>query len=126
MILSVIVLVIFGVLLRLNFMEGWVLYMFYIWVAIFAVLSASQFWILANIVFNPREAKRLFGFIGAGAIAGGIFGGYLTSLIADWISSENLPFVAASLLIFCVPITQIIWKKEVLPKQTKFQQKKTT
>jgi AAA family ATP:ADP antiporter len=124
MILSVGILVLFGVLLRLSFMEGWVLYMFYIWVAIFAVLTASQFWILANIVFNPREAKRLFGFIGAGAIAGGIFGGYLTSMIAELISSENLPFVAASLLVFCIPITQTIWKKEVLPSQTKFQRKK--
>ncbi|PLW96288.1 MAG: hypothetical protein C0591_09070, partial [Marinilabiliales bacterium] len=121
---SVIVLIGFGILLRLNFLEGWVLYLFYIWVAIFAVLSASQFWILANIVFNPREAKRLFGFIGAGAIAGGIFGGYLTSIIAESLGSENLPFIAAFLLIFCIPITQTIWKNEVLPTQTKFQRKK--
>ncbi|MCF8367535.1 MAG: HEAT repeat domain-containing protein [Bacteroidales bacterium] len=121
---SVISLIIFGLLLRFNVLEGWVLYIFYIWVAIFAVLSASQFWILANIVFNPREAKRLFGFIGAGAIAGGIFGGYLTSLIADWITSENLLFVAAFLLVFCIPITQTIWKKEVLKSQTQFQRKK--
>ncbi len=121
---SVIVLIGFGILLRMNFLEGWVLYLFYIWVAIFAVLSASQFWILANIVFNPREAKRLFGFIGAGAIAGGIFGGYLTSIIAESLGSENLPFIAASILVFCIPITQTIWKKEVLPTQTKFQRKK--
>lgn len=124
MLASVIIFVIFGALLRFNFLEGWVLYFFYVWVAIFAVLTASQFWILANVVFNPREAKRLFGFIGAGAIAGGIFGGYLTSLIADWLHSENLPFVAASLLAFCIPITQAIWKKDVLPTQTKFQRKK--
>ncbi len=116
----------FGILLRLSFMEGWVLYLFYIWVAIFAVLAASQFWILANIVFNPREAKRLFGFIGAGAIAGGIFGGYLTSIIADWIGSENLPYVAAFLLFFTIPITKSIWKNEVLPNQTKFQRKERT
>lgn len=123
MVTSVIMLLIFGILLRVNFIEDWVLYLFYIWVAIFAVLSASQFWILANVVFNSREAKRMFGFIGAGAIAGGIFGGYLTSIIADWINSVNLPFVAASLLVFCIPITQTIWKKEVLPNQTKFQRK---
>ena len=59
MITSVIMLLVFGVLLRVNFLEDWVLYLFYIWVAIFAVLSASQFWILANVVFNSREAKRL-------------------------------------------------------------------
>lgn len=121
---SVFSLIVFGVLLQLNFLEGWVLYLFYIWVAIFAVLSASQFWVLANIVFNAREAKRLFGFIGAGAIAGGIFGGYLTSIIVDLIGSINLPFIAAFLLSICIPITKVIWEKEVLPTQTKFQRKK--
>jgi len=121
---SVISLIVLGILLKFNFLEGWVLYLFYIWVAIFAVLTASQFWILANIVFNPREAKRLFGFIGAGAIAGGIFGGYLTSAIAELIGSENLPFVAAFLLVFCIPITHTVWKKDILATQTKFQRKK--
>lgn len=123
---SVLSLIAFGVLLHFNFLEGWILYLFYIWVAIFAVLSASQFWVLANVVFSPREAKRLFGFIGAGAIAGGIFGGYLTSIIAEYIQSENLLFLAAFLLFFCIPITKSIWKKDVVPSLTKFQQKKRT
>jgi len=123
---SVISLVVFGALLRLNVLEGWVIYLFYIWVAIFAVLSASQFWVLANIVFNAREAKRLFGFIGAGAIAGGIFGGYLTSLLAESLRAENLLFVAAFLLSFCIPITRIIWKKEVMQTQTHIQRRKRT
>jgi len=35
---------------------------------------------------------------GAGAIAGGIFGGYLTSLMAPVIGSEKLLFVSAVLL----------------------------
>ncbi|MEZ4825267.1 MAG: hypothetical protein R3C61_03090 [Bacteroidia bacterium] len=98
-------LVVFGTLLRFNVTVGWVLYAFYLWVSIYAVLSASQFWIFANLVFNAREAKRLFGFIGAGAIAGGIFGGYLTSILAPVLGSENLLFVSALLLIICIPIT---------------------
>ncbi|PHN04701.1 Npt1/Npt2 family nucleotide transporter [Flavilitoribacter nigricans] len=110
---SVITLVAFGFFLRLNFLESWVLYLFYLWVSIFAVLSASQFWVLANMVFNTREAKRLFGFIGAGAIAGGIFGGYLTSLLAPTLGSENLPFVSAFLLAFCIPITSHVWQRDV-------------
>lgn len=117
---SISVLVIFGILLRLNVTVGWVLYIFYIWVAIFAVLSASQFWIFANIVFNAREAKRLFGFIGAGAIAGGIFGGYLTSLLAPALGSENLVFVCALLLSICIPITRYVWRKFVLNTKTTF------
>lgn len=121
---SIIIFSVFWILLKINFLEGWVLYLFYIWVSIFAVLSASQFWILANIVFNTREAKRLFGFIGAGAIAGGIFGGYLASILAHLIDSENLLIVCIFFLSLCIPITQKIWKDNVTGTQTTLQQKK--
>ena len=113
LVFSVSSLVVLGLFLRLNVLEGPVLYVFYIWVAIFALLATSQFWVLANLVFNPREAKRLFGFIGAGAIGGGIFGGYLTSVIAQLTSSENLLFVAALLLMHCIPINRKIWEENV-------------
>jgi len=122
-IISVITLIVFGLLLTFNFLEGWVVYLFYLWVALFAVLSASQFWILANLVFNPREAKRLFGFIGAGAIAGGIFGGYLTSLLAPLMGSENLLFISAFLLSVCLPITRIVWRENLSGKNNPFKNK---
>ena len=41
------------------------------------VLLISQFWTLANLVYDPRQAKRLFGFIGGGAPLGGIAGSAL-------------------------------------------------
>ena len=72
---SVISLIVFAFALNFNLGIGYLLYIPYVWVAIFGLLTASQFWILANLVYNVREAKRVFGFIGAGAIAGGIFGG---------------------------------------------------
>ncbi|MBZ0327327.1 MAG: hypothetical protein K8F54_06945 [Altibacter sp.] len=115
---SVISLVLFGIAFNFNLANGLLLYIPYIWVAIFGLLTASQFWILANLVYNVREAKRVFGFIGAGAIAGGIFGGYLTSLLTSIINTENLLFVAAVLLAGCIPITRYIWKNEVVSLNT--------
>mgnify|MGYP000052667356 CR=1 FL=1 len=109
---SVISLIVFGIAFTFNIAGGFILYIPYVWVAIFGLLSASQFWILANLVYNVREAKRVFGFIGAGAIAGGIFGGYLTSVLTNVISAESLFFVAAFLLVLCLPITRYIWKTE--------------
>jgi AAA family ATP:ADP antiporter len=120
---SILALITFGLLLRWNFLDGWILYVCYIFVAIFALLTTSQFWILANLVFNVREAKRLFGFIGAGAIAGGIFGGYLTSILAPLIGSENLFFVCAALLTACIPIVRNVWTR-VIDTQTFFQRRK--
>lgn len=111
---SVISLIIFGIAFTFNMAGGLLLYIPYIWVAIFGLLTASQFWILANLVYNVREAKRIFGFIGAGAIAGGIFGGYLTSLLTTILKTESLLFVAAILIAGCLPITKYIWKNEVV------------
>ncbi|SDE51088.1 ATP:ADP antiporter, AAA family [Pricia antarctica] len=110
---STIVLISFGLLLKFNWVGGWLLYLFYVWVALYAVLSASQFWVLANLVYTVREAKRLFGFIGSGAILGGIFGGYLTSLLAPIIGTDNLIFLAATLLLCCIPLLQKIWNSSI-------------
>lgn len=89
-----------------------ILYSLYIFVAIYGLLVTSQFWLMANTVYNIRQAKRAFGFIGAGGIAGGIFGGYFTSVLSSVMPSENILFVAAFLVLCCVPLYRIFWKKE--------------
>ncbi len=122
---SIVVLISLGLLLNFGFNTVLLLYFFYVWSAIYAVLSASQFWVLANLVFNVREAKRLFGFIGSGAIMGGIIGGYLTSVLAPVIGNENLVFVAAFLLALCIPLLHKIWRTRV-KKLGHFKQKKRT
>lgn len=122
---SMVILIALGILLKLGLVGRWMLYFFYVWVAIYAVLSASQFWVLANLVYNVREAKRLFGFIGSGAILGGIFGGYLTSFLAPLIGNENLIFIAVVLLLCCIPLLRKIWKSRVR-QLGKFKEKKRT
>jgi AAA family ATP:ADP antiporter len=89
-------------------------------------MVTSQFWVISNIVFNIREAKRLFGFIGAGAIIGGIIGGYLASIIANYLGTDSVIFVAASLLLLCLPIIVSIWKIRInrLNKYIKKKRKK--
>ncbi|MCI0400713.1 MAG: hypothetical protein L0Z68_05365, partial [Gammaproteobacteria bacterium] len=54
---------------------------FYLWTGAYGLLLTSQFWILANERVNPRQARRLFGLIGAGGILGGIVGGTVASLV---------------------------------------------
>lgn len=66
---------------------------------------------MANVIFNAREAKRLFGFIGSGAIAGGIFGGYLTKILAPVLGSRNLIFLFLALLGFCLVIIHKLWSR---------------
>src|SRR5262245_22084351 len=69
---------------------AWMYYVLYIWVSVFGVITASQFWLLANHVFNAREAKRLYALVGAGGVLGGSFGGGFTSFGAHVFGTPNL------------------------------------
>ena len=63
--------------------RDWVSVAFYVLGLILGILLISQFWTLANDIYDPRQAKRLFGFIGGGASLGGAMGAALTSLAVE-------------------------------------------
>lgn len=109
---TLICLIIFGLLFAFGIGSPVLLYSVYVFVAIYGLLVTSQFWLIANTVYNIRQAKRAFGFIGAGGIAGGIFGGYFTSLLASMMPSEYILFVAAFLILCCVPLYRMFLKDE--------------
>ena len=67
----------------------WVLPVVYVWVGMFGVIAAAQVWTLANYVLTTREAKRLFGFIGSGAISGNIVGGFVVQQTATRFGAES-------------------------------------
>lgn len=84
---------------------------FYIWVASFSITSTTQFWILANDIFDPSEAKRLFGLIISGGSAGGIVGGILTNRAMQWLKAEDMLWVAAGVLVLCAFLIRIFWEE---------------
>lgn len=90
----------------------WVAGVFFIWVSIFSVMTVTQFWLYANDLFNSREAKRLFGFVGGGGILGGIMGGVITQSLVGIVGTRGLLLVAAFILAFCALIINIIWEVE--------------
>lgn len=92
---------------------------YYVWVASFSITMTTQFWTLANDIFNPLEAKRLFGLIISGGSLGGILGGLLTHQAMRWIKTEDLLLVAAVLVILCVPLIGILWER--IPEATTHQ-----
>lgn len=103
----------FTVLIRMGSTKDLVAVGLYLWVALFGVLAASQFWMMASLVFDIRQAKRLFGPIGAGAIAGGIVGGYLANIIASTFGIQALLFVAIGLLVPCLFISLYVWRYHI-------------
>lgn len=93
--------------------ENFIAIALYLWVALFGVLAASQFWTMASMVFDIRQAKRLFGPIGAGAIAGGITGGYLASILAETLGTRFLLILAAGMLVPVILISMYVWQKYI-------------
>ncbi len=89
---------------------GWLVYVFYVWVSLFGVFTTSQFWLLANYVFDAREAKRVFPFIAAGAIVGGMTGSALTNLLAELTGTENLLWICVLFMLICFGLLLIVWR----------------
>jgi AAA family ATP:ADP antiporter len=78
--------------------------LFYFFSAAFAVMGVTQFWSFASEVLDPRQGRRLFGFVQAGGIVGGLAGGLLTRVLAPRIGTEQLLFVSAALCFSCAAL----------------------
>ena len=89
------------------FGEGWawVSVAFYLWISIATVLMLSQFWSYTNTVLHPRQARRLFGLIGSGALLGGVLGGQLTRLASG--DARGALLAAAVVLLAIVAIVRV-------------------
>jgi ATP:ADP antiporter, AAA family len=89
----------------------WVSVAFYLAGQILGLLLISQFWTVANIVYDPRQAKRLFGFIGGGAPLGGVAGSAMASY-ASVIGSVNLLLPSAALMLIGAGVCATIIRRE--------------
>lgn len=75
----------------------WIYPILYVVVEILGALSIMQFWTLANDIFSAREAKRLFGVIGAGGVLSNIVCGFTVGSIAPLVGAQNLVLLCAGL-----------------------------
>jgi AAA family ATP:ADP antiporter len=100
----------FWALAHYHFHLSFLFPVFYIWVKIFGVLLPTQIWTLANYVLTTREAKRVFGMVGGGAIAGWIFSGYFSKTVAKNFGTESLLLGMALFLLICTGLIVLIWR----------------
>jgi AAA family ATP:ADP antiporter len=88
---------------------------FFVWVSVFNLFVVSVFWGFMADLFHLDQAKRLFGFIGAGGTLGAIAGSALTTSLvqARWVRPIDLLLIAALLIagaVWCVR-----WLTRLLP-----------
>src|SRR5437867_2284115 len=107
---GVAVLVLFWFLFRTG--ATWVSVAFYVLGLVLGVLLISQFWTLANDIYDPRQARRLFGFIGGGASLGGATGAAITAFVVKEVGTVNLLLVSAAIMIVCLLLVVAIVRRE--------------
>jgi AAA family ATP:ADP antiporter len=90
---------------------AWLYPVVYIWVGVLGVLAPAQVWTLANYVLTSREARRMFGFVGAGATLGATVGGFLSSALARRFGAESLLVVTAALLLVATALVSALWRQ---------------
>jgi AAA family ATP:ADP antiporter len=88
----------------------WLSAAFYVWVSCYGVIAPVQAWQFANTVFDTRQAKRLFGLVGAGASVGAILGGLLASVLVRPVGGTvNLLLVLAGLVAATALQVNLAW-----------------
>jgi len=91
--------------------------LFYVWVNCFGIIAPVQAWSFANSLFDTRQAKRLFGLIGAGASFGAITGGLLARYLVEPVGGTvNLLLVLAGLILLAAGIVSVANKH--VPRKT--------
>lgn len=71
------------------------LYAFSVFVSLVGLVFLAQGWLIAGTLFDSREAKRLYGLLGLGAILGAAAGSSVTALAAARWGTKNLLLAAA-------------------------------
>ena len=83
---------------------------FYLWVSVFALFHVSVFWTLMADTFNKQQAKRVFGFIAAGASAGALVGPAIPALFARQLGTDTLMLIASVALVSVIPLTLYLYR----------------
>ena len=84
----------------------WVGRVFYVWTNVFNLFVVSVFWAFVTDVFDPRQARRLFGFISVGGTLGAIAGAATTATLVSRTGTLPLLLIAAALLELSVRCVQ--------------------
>jgi AAA family ATP:ADP antiporter len=94
-----------------QFDAKWVPVAFYIVTSVIFVLTVSQFWSFANHVLDPRQAKRLFGFVGAGGLLGGVAGGQVARLCINLVGTRFALLAAGVIILVVVGLVYVVHRK---------------
>ena len=83
-------------------------YIYWVWASVLTVALMTHFWMTINETYDPRQAKRLVGYIGTGGILGSMLGGVLVIVLSGPDLPPWLMSMACAMLVACVPVVAAI------------------
>lgn len=92
------ILIVIGVCMMKDLLNPMVSVGLYVYISLFSLITITYFYQYCQSLLTIRDAKRIYAYIGTGAIAGGVFGGYFTSILLPYIGNSGLVLVSALLL----------------------------
>jgi AAA family ATP:ADP antiporter len=90
--------------------------LFYVWTTLIFGIAVSQLWAWATEIFHARQARRLFAFISAGGLLGGIPGGFMAGWAARRFGAAGALNVAVVLVLTAAVVAIVI--SRIVPTQT--------
>ena len=99
---------VFWVLLHGGHPTHTVLYALYVWTGLFGSWAMVQVWTLLGRVHTMTQAKRLYGFIGAGSVLGGVVGALLARVAISMLSPRYAVLLAAAIFVVAAVPCMII------------------
>jgi len=109
------------IVFRLLYREGSAVFgiAFYGWADLFSAVMVTQLFIAAQLLFNSRDAKRLYPMVVAGASLGAVTGGAITGFLAQRVGAPNLLLVGATLVLIFSATVPLVWSdSETRPART--------
>ncbi len=97
----------------LGLERTWVYYLFYAFVGIYGVLATAQFWLVANVLFDSVQARRVFPALGMAGIFGAVVGGLTTGQAVEHlgIAPADLTWAALGLLLASGALLVLAWPR---------------
>lgn len=100
-------LVFFFALFSVDDWQRGVAALYYVWLGMAFAIAVSQVWSYANHIFDPRQARRLFAFIGAGGLLGAIPGGLMAWTVTRVVGT-TYTLLAAAAVMLAVPVLVLL------------------
>lgn len=96
-----------------DFVSRGSIWILYVWTGVFGTLATIHFWLSVSSAFTVTQAKRIFGFVGAGALTGAIGGSALARVLVAFLATRHLVLLAACCMLVAGLTTQLLLRSSL-------------